>query len=751
MEWIDFSIYAALIVTFWFVFATWAPRFVLSMVANRNLDWLTANRDRAEVFCTERWLVGRGYFRLACYVWGTISLLVLLAVQVEALSGLILRLLQGSPKWEILEDVNSAMLIAGLVWFFGCLGLAWRRVQQEVPLAQHRRASLVPRSVGESVPAWLRAGIYTLMAVHLGAWVFVGVFELYTAPGFWLRILAPLMFSGMMLVIAHMMVNARPAQFSGPLDRRLGVRFVFAALVYVQVRFAIQLYSEIAGASFAIDRAMHLSVVIWVLIMMLLVALDASRAAKQSVVAFSILLVMLIAPSSASAQNRIVGVWNGAIAVPGAELGVSVILEQKDNGSWTGTIDIPLQNAKAVPLTNIVIEGGSVSFSITGAGGNPTFKGQLSEDTNTISGDFTQGAGRLDFKLTRSQAGQAAGLNRPQEPKPPLSYDAMDVFFENAKAGIKLAGTLTLPRSPGPVPAVVLITGSGPQDRDESIAGHRPFLVLADYLTRRGVAVLRVDDRGVGGSAGNTLNSTSEDFATDVLAAVDYLKKRREINAKRIGLIGHSEGGLVAPLAATKSSDVAFIVLMAGPGLRGDQILFLQAAALMKASGVSPDLIAQNREIQEELINIVKSEKDPAARDSKLRAVRDKAFSATPDNAKQVTAQQMAAQFQMVSTPWFLHFVGYDPRTALRQVNIPVLAMIGENDLQVPYRENLDEIEAALKAGGNSDYTIAHLPGLNHLFQTSKTGLPSEYAQIEETMSPNALEMIGNWIEKRAH
>jgi len=470
---------------------------------------------------------------------------------------------------------------------------------------------------------------------------------------------------------------------------------------------------------------------------------------KPRLVLISVFLLARI-PFGVVAQSRTAaGVWNGAISLPGAELIVSVNLQQKDDGGWTGTIDIPMQNAKGLPLSNIAIEGASISFSIAGVPGDPTFKGKLSEDGSAISGDFTQGPGKFMFKLTRSQTGRAAALNRPQEPQPPFPYDAEEVSFENKEAGIKLAGTLTLPRSPRPAPGVVLITGSGPQDRDESIAGHKPFLVLADYLTRRGLAVLRVDDRGVGGSTGSTPNSTIEDFATDVLAGVLYLKGRSEINAKRIGLIGHSEGGLVAPLAATKSADIAFIVLMAGPGLPGDHVLYLQAAALMKASGAGAAAIDQNRKIQENIIAIVKAEKDPAVRESSFRAVREKVLSGLADDAKPIAAQQLEGQLQMASTPWFSHFLSYDPRPVLRKVQCPVLAMIGENDLQVPYRQNLDEIEAALKAGGNPDYTIAHLPALNHLFQTSKSGLPAEYAQIEETIAPSALDMIADWIETR--
>jgi len=444
------------------------------------------------------------------------------------------------------------------------------------------------------------------------------------------------------------------------------------------------------------------------------------------------------------------GIWDGAINLPGTAMRVIVTLQQKEDRSWSGTVDIPMQSAKGIPLTKITIDGASVAFTLVGPPGDPTFTGKLSADGQTISGDFTQGPGKFAFKLERSKTGQVTIPARPQEPKKPYPYDEREVTYENEAAGIKLAGTLTLPRSGGPFPAVILITGSGPQDRDEAIAGHKPFLVLADHLTRHGIAVLRVDDRGVGGSTGNTMDSTDEDLAGDVLSGITFLKGLPEIDAKHIGLIGHSEGGMVAPLVATKSSDVAFIVLMAGPGLPGDEVLYLQAAAIMKASGMGDALIAQNRSVQEALINIVKAEKDPAARLARFRTVRDELTNGVPPAAKAAAAQQLEAQFQGVTTPALAYLLTTDPRPTLAKVKCPVLAVNGEKDLQVTFQENLAGIQGALKSGGNADVTIKSLPNLNHLFQTSKTGLPGEYSQIEETISPDALSTISDWIAKHA-
>ncbi len=341
---------------------------------------------------------------------------------------------------------------------------------------------------------------------------------------------------------------------------------------------------------------------------------------------------------------------------------------------------------------------------------------------------------------------QDAAFNRPQEPKKPYPYDEEEVGYENKRDSVKLAGTLTLPRGKGPFPAALLITGSGPQDRNESLLGHKPFLVLADYLTRQGIAVLRVDDRGVGGSTGSVPDSTTENFAADVTAGIEFLKTRKEIDPKQIGLIGHSEGGLIAPMVAAQNGDVAFIVLMAGTGLTGEEILYLQGALILKASGASAEQLAKQRATQEGMFKILKEEKDPATAEKRLHEELSRNLT---EEAKKKSEQAIAAQIKRVNTPWFRYFLTLDPRPALRKVKCPVLALNGENDLQVPATENLREIEAALKAGGNKNITIVRLPKLNHLFQTSETGSLSEYAKIEETVAPVALKTIGDWILKR--
>jgi pimeloyl-ACP methyl ester carboxylesterase len=326
------------------------------------------------------------------------------------------------------------------------------------------------------------------------------------------------------------------------------------------------------------------------------------------------------------------------------------------------------------------------------------------------------------------------------------------VAFDNPAAdGVRLAGTLTLPGGKGPFACALLITGSGPEDRDEAVFGHRPFLVLADHLTRNGIAVLRLDDRGVGGSTGRFAGATSDDFASDAAAAVGYLRTRKEIDPKRIGLIGHSEGGLIAPIVVTRTKGVAFVVLMAGPGIPGDSTLILQSAALRRSIGVDDAALQAEMAVSRRLYaRLVAGDSLGAAREGQalvrmqIAALSDaqRAAIGDPDSVG-------AAVVRQLNSPWMRFFIGYDPRPALQKVRCPVLAINGEKDLQVLPKENLTAIQAAFAAGGNRDVTVKELPGLNHLFQTCRLCTVAEYGQLEETMAPVALDEMTRWI--RAH
>jgi pimeloyl-ACP methyl ester carboxylesterase len=349
--------------------------------------------------------------------------------------------------------------------------------------------------------------------------------------------------------------------------------------------------------------------------------------------------------------------------------------------------------------------------------------------------------------LTR---GEPAAPKRPQTPARPFPYDEEEVTVRNEAAGVTLAGTFTRPRGGGRYPAVLLLTGSGQQDRDETLFEHKPFLVLSDYLTRRGIAVLRLDDRGVGGSGRGPLGITSKDLAGDALAGVALLRGRPDVDPARVGLVGHSEGAILAAMAAAETPDVAFIVMVAGTGVPGDRILLAQAAAAAKVSGASDAVIEWDRSVRERVYRVLAAESDgkpdAAARQRLLDEVATLASPGLPENAARDLASLL---LKAGSQPWLRYFLVYDPRQALAKVKVPVLAVGGERDLQVPAGENLQEIERAVKSNGNADVTTVLLPGLNHLMQTSMTGSVAEYSTIEETFAPAALQLIGDWIVKR--
>ena len=448
--------------------------------------------------------------------------------------------------------------------------------------------------------------------------------------------------------------------------------------------------------------------------------------------------------NTGAAGQNLEGVWEGVLDLQAMKLRLALKVSKAADGGLSAKLDSLDQGATNLEVDTISFKDGAVHFEMKRL--FVVFDGTLNKEGSEISGEFKQGGGSTPLTLKR--VARPTTLNRPQEPKPPYPYDGEEVSYENKRDGVKLAGTLTLPRGKASSPAVILITGSGPQNRNEELMGHKPFLVLADYLTRQGIAVLRVDDRGVGDSTGSTTSSTSENFATDVLAGIEFLKGHKGINSKQIGLIGHSEGGLIAPMVAAQSADVAFIVLLAGPGLPGEEILYLQGALILKAGGGAPEALARQRAEQEIMFNAVKQEKDNAAAEKKIREGFEKQLSAASDAEKAQARQALEPQINMVISPWFRHFLTYDPRPTLARVRCPVLALNGENDLQVPVTENLREIEATLKTAGNKDVTVVRLPKLNHLFQTSETGSPSEYVKIEETIAPIALKTLGDWIAK---
>ncbi len=445
--------------------------------------------------------------------------------------------------------------------------------------------------------------------------------------------------------------------------------------------------------------------------------------------------------------TNFVGTWMGTLDVGAAQLRLRFVIAETEGVLGATLYSVDQGNAQ-IQVAETTVSSDTISMSMPMVGAS--FRGTLSAEDGNITGTFTQAGQSFPLVLERATDDALPPPNRPQNPEEPYPYLAEDVTYANPEGGHTLAGTFTRPASGGPFPAVILISGSGPQDRDEALMGHRPFLVLADHLTRRGIAVLRYDDRGVGESTGDFGSATSQDFASDALAAVAYLKTRDDVDPGEIGLAGHSEGGIIAPMAAVASPDVSYIVLMAATGVNGERILYAQAALIARAAGAPEEAVAANREQQRAIFEVLKREPDPGRAGEEITAIfRSGLERANPggDTASNDAMQQaIAAQVQQVNNPWFRYFLTYEPAPMLERVTVPVLAINGEKDLQVPYEENLREIEAALRRGGNTRFETHALPGLNHLFQHAQTGAPSEYQSIEETWSVEAMELVADWI-----
>src|ERR1700734_544900 len=449
------------------------------------------------------------------------------------------------------------------------------------------------------------------------------------------------------------------------------------------------------------------------------------------------------APAAPAKPSDIDGAWMGALDTGSIKLHVVFHIVNTADG-LTATLDSPDQGVKGMATSSGKRDGTSLKIEAKTVSG--VFEGKIAADLSSIDGTWSQGGGSLPLTLKRVTEKDKADLEpkRPQNPVKPYPYRDEDVTYENKIQNVTLAATLTIPQGKGPFPAVVLITGSGPQDRDETLLGHKPFLVLSDYLTRHGIAVLRADDRGTAKSTGDFKTATTADFATDTEAGIAYLKTRPEVDPHKIGLIGHSEGAVIAPMIAARNPDVAFIVMMAGTGVPGDQVLAAQGEAIAVTSGTKPEEAAKHAAKEKEMLALIEAERVPSEKDDAAleKQLREKMAGDVPE-------AQISLQIKQLTSPWFRYFLPYDPAVALRRVTCAVLVLNGEKDKQVLPQQNLAPIRQALEQANNKHFEVDELPGLNHLFQTANTGSPTEYAQIEETMSPVALEKMATWIAKQ--
>ena len=486
------------------------------------------------------------------------------------------------------------------------------------------------------------------------------------------------------------------------------------------------------------------------------------------------------------------GIWEGRLSVGSASLRLVFTISINGDGRLAATMDSPDQGVKGIPVASISFDGEKLILNVEAVAGS--YEGRLNAAAGSMEGFWKQGGSSFPLALTlkegsRNEGAEAAARGdeasaqgaeaaahgveteapaaadagaetrgatvqsfdapvaaRPQEPKPPFPYISRDLNLL-AGDGVKLAGTLVLPEGEGPFPAALLVSGSGAQDRDETLFGHKPFWIIADYLARRGIATLRLDDRGFGESQGNFAISTTLDFEADALSALEYLKTYPGLDPGKIGIIGHSEGGIIAAMTASKVPDLAFAVLLAGPGVSGEDLLYQQQAALAKAYGMSPEAIQNARFINQSLYQVAKRpEKAENLKEELISVYLSFLPEGADESLKAKAGQEAALVAEQLLSPWMRTFLVLDPQPYLREIAIPVLAMNGTKDLQVPSGENLESIRQALIDAGNSQYSIAELPGLNHLFQKAQTGLPDEYAQIEESFSEDALKCMGDWL-----
>jgi uncharacterized protein len=432
------------------------------------------------------------------------------------------------------------------------------------------------------------------------------------------------------------------------------------------------------------------------------------------------------------------GNWQTAIEAHGLRLRYQLHVSHDTEGELVGALDNLDQGVIGLPAVRVSLkEDNAFHFEIPSVAG--IFEGTFDPAKNTIIGNWSQTGAEQKIEFKRSD--QPLEIRRPQTPVKPYPYREEEVSFSNAAANVKLAGTLTIPKGTGPFPAAVLIAGSGPYDRDEALTNHKPFLVLADYLTRKGIAVLRYDKRGIGRSTGSVDSATTLDLASDAQAAVAYLKTRKDVDAAKIGLIGHSEGAMIAPYLATHSADIAWLVLLAPPATKGEDTLLNQSEMIGRAGGLSEPQLVASLTFDREAYELVRKEKEPAVLTQKLNAlVKETGLdAATPPAA-------LETQLRMLSSPWFRFFLDYDPLPALQALKTPVLVLYGEKDLQVPPKANLPLVKKVFTDSGNTDAASTQLPDLNHQFQHCFSGSPAEYAAIEETFSPQALQLISDWI-----
>lgn len=451
---------------------------------------------------------------------------------------------------------------------------------------------------------------------------------------------------------------------------------------------------------------------------------------------------LTLSAAAVGAETRIEGAWKGAITIAGQDLGIAITFDG-GGAALTAKIDIPQQGAKGVALKELRRDGAALHFELPAGIGVAVFEGIVADES--IAGDFTQAGIKGSFRLTRDTAPAAATAT------PPPEFREIEAGFKSGD--VTIAGTLSLPPGAGPFPAVILLSGSGPQNRDEELLGFRPFAILAEHLNRAGVAVLRCDDRGVGGSSGDTMASTLDDYALDAEAALAWLLARAEVDKLRVGFLGHSDGAAVASAVAAKRGDVAFLVLLAPPSVKGDELLAAQMESILEGSGVAPAEIRAERALQDQAIAAARKGEGFGEVEAALTARIRAQLTALPEEQRKQIADHeayiqamVAGQMRLPKSRYFRAFIDHDPRPSFRAVRCPVLAIFAGLDRQVPLAPNRAAFDQATSA--NKNVTVRTLPRANHLFQTGTTGLPSEYGRLAKEFTPGFLGDVASWVAK---
>ena len=464
----------------------------------------------------------------------------------------------------------------------------------------------------------------------------------------------------------------------------------------------------------------------------------------------SLALFAFVTQGLAQTEKKILGTWEGKLNV-GVELRIVFHIKENGAGGLLSTADSPDQSAFGMKCDTTFLAGENVTIEMHKV--SASFTGKLIDDS-TIEGTFTQTA-KVSLRLKKGESKEPP-RKRPQTPQSPYPYKSEEVGYDNSNKSLHFGATITIPSGNGPFPAAVLITGSGPQNRDEEILGHHPFAVLADALTRKGMVVLRVDDRGVGKSTGDFTAATSADFAEDVNTSINYLISRPEVEKNKVGLIGHSEGGMIAPMVANQRKDINFIILLAGPGIKIIDLMTEQNMAVLRSLGISQPSLDVYAPFYKQLITVMADNTDTAASRIKATSIFEKWLAETKEPViRELGFESKKDQQEFIrdivtgfSGKWFKYFLAFDPTPYLQKLNCKVLAINGDKDIQVIATSNLAGITAALKQSKVKNPEIKALPGLNHLFQQCKKCTVQEYGELEETFSPTALQIITDWFEK---